>query len=66
MSKRIEDLENRSRRNNLIVRGVEEVTPENEGILPGSVNHEVLAGLLKVIKKILLKEFTNLENIHVV
>lgn len=46
--KQIDDLENRSRRNNLIIRGISEATPETEEVLVRSVTHEVFDGILKV------------------
>ncbi|XP_040359711.2 uncharacterized protein LOC121047998, partial [Ixodes scapularis] len=46
--KQVDDLENRSRRNNLIIRGISEAAPETEEVLVRSVTHEVFDGILKV------------------
>ncbi|XP_040071894.1 uncharacterized protein LOC120844271, partial [Ixodes scapularis] len=44
--KQIDDLENRSRRNNLTVRGIKEVASENEDVLMRNINNEVFGTIL--------------------
>uniref|UniRef100_A0A147BGB8 Putative myosin light chain kinase n=1 Tax=Ixodes ricinus TaxID=34613 RepID=A0A147BGB8_IXORI len=44
--KQIDDLENRSRRNNLIVRGIKEEASENEDVLMRKINNEVFDTIL--------------------
>ncbi|KAH9384728.1 hypothetical protein HPB48_026741 [Haemaphysalis longicornis] len=57
MSKRIDDLENRSRRNNIIVRGIEEEELETEEVLIRKVNDEVFGNILK-------QKLHSIERIH--
>ncbi|XP_077531255.1 uncharacterized protein LOC144143361 [Haemaphysalis longicornis] len=57
MSKRIDDLENRSRRNNIIVRGIEEEVLETEEVLIRKVNDEVFGNILK-------QKLHSIERIH--
>lgn len=57
MSNRIDDLENRSRRNNIIVRGIEEAAQETEEVLVRKVNDDVFGNVLK-------QRLNSIERIH--
>ncbi|XP_049527737.1 uncharacterized protein LOC119462805 [Dermacentor silvarum] len=55
--RQVDDLDNRSRRNNLIIRGMQEGTQENDAALVKKVTEEVFRDILKV-------QVTSIERIH--
>ncbi|XP_065292009.2 uncharacterized protein [Dermacentor albipictus] len=57
LRRQTEDLDNRSRRNNLIIRGVEEEDSETDEILMKKVNEEIIGGILK-------QKLNSIERIH--